>query len=198
MPGLRDVDFECVDRGLKFLDEGKPYGQVDLMAGLRIIKDGEVFWLASGQNDLPRSDFPSIKPGLQLTLSISSTLMLNDDWKFQAIEVLDSKLAFQESIANLDPFQAWMDAGEFELPLIVRSRKAGECIRPIGMNRHSMKVSDLMINLKMPQRARSTWPLICSGEEILWIPGYRLSHLAMIKPSSHHIIHLTLSRSSTS
>jgi tRNA(Ile)-lysidine synthase len=124
--------------------------------------------------------------------------MLNDDWQLHAVEVPDTKLAIQASIANLDPFQAWVDAGEIELPMIVRSRKAGDCIRPIGMNGHSMKVSDLMINLKLPKRARSTWPLLCSGEEILWIPGYRQSFRVQVKPSSHLILHLTLNRSSTS
>jgi tRNA(Ile)-lysidine synthase len=197
IPGLRDVDFECIERGLKFLDEDKPYGQVDLLAGLRIIKDGELFWLASGQNDLPVSDFPAIAPGVQLTLTISSTLLFNDDWQLQAVEVPDPKMAIQQSVANIDPFQVWVDADEIELPMIVRSRKAGESIQPFGMNGHSIKVSDLMINLKLPKRARSTWPLVCSGEEILWIPGYRLSHLVRIKPSSQIIIHLTLSRSST-
>ena len=37
LPGLHDVDFECIERGLKFLAEGKPDGQVDLIAGLCLI-----------------------------------------------------------------------------------------------------------------------------------------------------------------
>jgi tRNA(Ile)-lysidine synthase len=194
LPGLRDVDFDCIERGLGFLPEAKPYGQADLMAGLCIIKDGELFWLTSGKNALPVSDFPGINPGIQLTLDISSTLYLNNDWQLQAEEVPDPVLGFQESNANLDPFQTWVDAGEVELPMIVRCRKPGERIQPLGMNGHSMKVSDLMINLKLPKRARAAWPLVCSGADILWIPGYRLSHLARIKSGSRLIVHLTLSR----
>jgi tRNA(Ile)-lysidine synthase len=197
LPGLRDVDFDCIERGLGFLSEAKPYGQADLMAGLCLIKEDSLFWLTTGPNDLPRFDFPGIDPGIQLTLTISATLLLNNGWQLQAEEVPDSAQGFQESNANLDPFESWVDAGEIELPMIVRCRQAGERFQPLGMNGHSMKVSDLMINLKLPKRARTSWPLVCSGADILWIPGYRLSHLARIKPSSNLIVHLTLSRVST-
>lgn len=57
-----------------------------------------------------------------------------------------------------------------------------------------MKVSDLMVNLKLPKRARKTWPLVCSADHILWIPGYRVSELALVKPGSISVVHLTLSR----
>jgi tRNA(Ile)-lysidine synthase len=97
----------------------------------------------------------------------------------------------------MDPFQTWLDVSEIELPLIVRCRKPGERIRPLGMNGHSMKVSDLMINLKLPKRARSSWPLVCSGENILWIPGYRQSELGQVKLNSRLIVHLTLNQVET-
>jgi tRNA(Ile)-lysidine synthase len=192
LPGLQDVDFECIERGIGFLCDDKPYVQADLIAGLRIIKDGGLFWVAKSQADLPESDFPSVSACTELILKISSTLSLVNNWKLQTVLVPDPELAMVQSFANLDLFQAWLDAGELELPMVVRCRKAGDRIQPLGMNGHSMKVSDLMINLKLPKRARSTWPLVCSGEDILWIPGYRLSHLVRIKPNSRSIVHLAL------
>ena len=192
--GLHNVDFECIERGIGFLCDDKPYNQADLLAGLRIIKDGGLFWLATKQADLPGSDYPAVSAGKELILQISFTLFVNNSWKLQSVVVQDPELAIQQSFANLDPFQAWLDVGGLELPMVVRCRKTGERIQPLGMNGHSMKVSDLMINLKLPKRARSTWPLVCSGVDILWIPGYRLSHLVRIKPNSRSIVHLTLSK----
>ena len=58
-------------------------------------------------------------------------------------------------------------------PLIARVRKPGDQIRPMGMNGHSIKITDLMINLKLPKQARANWPLVCSGNEIVWVPGYQ-------------------------
>jgi tRNA(Ile)-lysidine synthase len=81
--------------------------------------------------------------------------------------------------------------------LIVRGRKTGERFQPVGLYGQSMKVSDLMINLKIPKRARNTWPLICSGEDIIWVPGYRVSNQVAIKPDSRKIVQLILSRDPT-
>ncbi len=192
--GLQDVDFECIERGLKFLAEARAYGKVDLAAGLCLICDGDLFWIASNEEDLPRADFPSLAPGNKLFLTIPSTLSLDGDWQLQAVFTPDSEQAIQFSAANTDPYQAWLDVETGEQPLVVRSRVSGDRIQPVGMHGHSMKVSDLMINLKVPKRARKTWPLVCSGQHILWIPGCRMSERALVKPGSRSVVHLTLSR----
>jgi tRNA(Ile)-lysidine synthetase-like protein len=197
LPGLRDVDFDCIERGLEFLSSPKLYGQADLMAGLSIVKERDIFWLVCGKDVLPLSDFPGVKLGTQYTLNISSTLYLANGWQLQSEEVPDPALAYQESKANLDPYQVWMDAGEIVFPMIVRCRKAGERFQPLGMNHHSIKVSDVMINLKIPKRVRPSWPLICSGGDILWIPGCRPSQIARITQDSRLIVHLTLSKVSS-
>ena len=192
LPGLRDVDFECIDRALRFLAQSKPSGQVDLIAGLCLFKQGDLFWLAHGMEGLPVTDFPEIKCGVQFTLDLTSSLILANGWELRTEELPNPSLAFEHSIANNDPYQAWLDAGAIKLPMIVRCRNAGERFQPLGMQGHSMKVSDLMINLKLPKRARPTWPLVCSAAEILWIPGFRQSHLAQVKPDSRMIVHLSL------
>jgi len=35
------------------------------------------------------------------------------------------------------------------------------------------KLSDFFINEKLPPRARGRWPLLCAGEKIIWVPGFR-------------------------
>ena len=193
LPGLRDVDFDCIERGIGFLCGPKSHGQVDLVAGLRIIKDGGLFWLTTWQADLPGTEFPAINLSAEFLITIPSTHSLNNNWVLQITSAPDPELAIQQSLANMDPFQAWLDVDGLKHPMVVRSRRAGERFQPLGMNGRSMKVSDLMINLKLPKRARITWPLVCSGEDILWIPGYRLSHQVRIKPNSRSIVHLALS-----
>ncbi len=194
LPGLPDVDFECVERGLKFLVERKPAGQVDLIAGLCLFREGELFWLTASRDALPLTDYPSILPGEKYSVYVPSMLSLNDGWQIQAMEASDLETAIRESTQNQDLYQAWVDANEIELPLTVRCRKAGDRIQPAGMDGHSMKISDLMINLKLPKRARKTWPLVCSGDQILWVPGCRLSQRAQVSVDSRSVVHLTLGR----
>lgn len=51
-----------------------------------------------------------------------------------------------------------------------RGRVAGDRYRPLGAP-GSAKVSDLLINLKVPAEAREARPVVLAGEEILWVPG---------------------------
>src|SRR4030042_1676165 len=95
LPGLRDVDFDCIERGLGLLTGTKRAGQIDLQAGMCIVKEGELFWLTSGQNVLPLSDFPMITPGVKSRLNIASTLMLNENWQLCSEIVPEVKLAVE-------------------------------------------------------------------------------------------------------
>jgi tRNA(Ile)-lysidine synthase len=196
-PSLRDIDFECIQRGLQFLSEGRSRGQVDLMVGLAIICERDLFWLVSSKTGLPAADFPALNRGEVLNLEVPGVLSLNGNWQIQAEEVTETRLASLQSLANTDRLQVWLDAAGLTLPLIVRSRKKGDRLQPLGMQGHSIKVSDLMINQKIPARARRAWPLVCSGDEIVWIPGCRQSRYASLIPNSQSVIHLSLVRSQT-
>ena len=159
-----------------------------------LIKEGELFWLLKDKTAYPLNDFPEVQPGVQFTLDHSSTLDLGNGWMLQAEQITNPMEGYSACRANTDPFHAWLDTKDIPLPLIVRSRMAGDRIRPFGMQGHSIKVSDLMVNFKLPKRARLTWPVVCSGQDILWIPGYRQSNLAQVKPESRLILHLFLVR----
>jgi tRNA(Ile)-lysidine synthase len=193
-PSLRDIDFECIERGLKFLNERRAHGQADLMVGLRLICEGGLFWVVPASAELPVSDFPALTHAKVLNLDANDELFLNDGWLLRAEPVADVKSALQQSVSNLDHYQAWLDVAELKLPLTVRCRKTGDHMQPIGMSGHTIKVTDLMINQKIPSRARRTWPLVCSGDDILWVPGCRQSEVAQFKPGSQSAIHLSLLR----
>jgi tRNA(Ile)-lysidine synthase len=108
--------------------------------------------------------------------------------------VTDNAQAIEQEKRNNDRFQAWLDTDKITQSLVLRTRISGDRIRPAGMNGHSIKLSDLMINQKLPLRARKGWPLVCCGDEIVWVPGYRQSGLATIDKQSTSIAHLILVR----
>ncbi|MFM7390711.1 MAG: tRNA lysidine(34) synthetase TilS [Vampirovibrionales bacterium] len=61
--------------------------------------------------------------------------------------------------------------------LVLRTRRAGDWIRPIGMNGKRTKVKDLFIHHKVPQPLRETWPLVAieGSSEVLWVPTLTMS-----------------------
>ena len=65
-------------------------------------------------------------------------------------------------------------------------------LKPLGMDGHSQKLSDFMINEGMPKRARNRWPLLCCEDEVIWVPGYRPAHRYRLKPASRRILYFAL------
>jgi tRNA(Ile)-lysidine synthetase-like protein len=54
--------------------------------------------------------------------------------------------------------------------LTVRSRRAGDRLRPFGA-RGSRKLKDVLIDSKVPEGERDRLPLLCVDDQIAWVPG---------------------------
>jgi tRNA(Ile)-lysidine synthase len=57
--------------------------------------------------------------------------------------------------------------------LIVRFWRKGDKFIPLGMS-HYRKLSDFFIDLKLNRSQKMGIPIVCKGDEIIWIVGYRL------------------------
>jgi tRNA(Ile)-lysidine synthase len=62
------------------------------------------------------------------------------------------------------------------------------------MGGHSQKLSDFMINLKVPHRARAHWPIVCSGDDIVWVAGLRPANAYKITPKTKQALKLKLTK----
>jgi hypothetical protein len=62
------------------------------------------------------------------------------------------------------------------------------------MSGHSLKLSDLMINMKVPHSARAGWPLVVCGDQVAWVPGYRLGQAFALQVTTSQVMHLSLNR----
>ena len=191
-PGLMDITFDHIERALQFVRQPPKTRQTDWMAGLRLIVEGESLWLAGWEADLPLSGGPQLSHGQVLWLRAPGMTALSGSWLLRAELVELDTDGWQRALLNSDPYQAWLDAGRLELPLLLRGRQTGDLFEPLGMNGQRVKLKDWMINQKLPQRARAGWPLVCSGAEIVWIPGFQLAHFARITPDTRQILHLSL------
>ncbi|MFZ4780612.1 MAG: tRNA lysidine(34) synthetase TilS, partial [Terrimicrobiaceae bacterium] len=59
-------------------------------------------------------------------------------------------------------------------PLMVRSRQPGDRIQPYGM-KGTKKVQDVFVDAKVPEHLRDAVPLLVCGDELVWVPGYRIA-----------------------
>ena len=68
--------------------------------------------------------------------------------------------------------EACFSLAALTLPLTVRTRLPGDVFRPAG-GTGGKKLKAFFIDVKVPQRLRDGWPLVCDEAGILWLPGLR-------------------------
>jgi len=84
--------------------------------------------------------------------------------------------------------QAAFDADMLPLPLSLRPLRAGDRVRPFGLETDK-KVKEILIDRKIPRDERWGRPVVCdSGGEILWIPGVIRSSRAPVTPKTRRTI----------
>lgn len=190
LPGLRDVGYEVVLRALEFAAQ-PDLPQIDLTGGLRLIREGNLLWLVKERAELPEYRGPQLALGERLQLTLPGDIQLQHGWMLSA-RIVPALEARQQAEHNRDVFQAWLDADLLQQPMQVRERLPGDRITPLGMGGQSIKISDLMINHKLPRRARQNWPLVVSDSEIVWAPGFCLSHHARLQAETVRAVHLRI------
>lgn len=186
----RDVDYDLVQRAIDFVSQPTATKKADLGLDLKISIEEDQINISNWNSDLPTSQWPQLVA--DFALIIPCELDLENGWILKVERPLDTELAIKDSRKNQNPYQAWVNLEDRELKLMVRRRIPGDRIQPLGMNGRSMKISDLMVNVKIPRRARAGWPLICSGDEIVWVPGFHIGHSFQITDHSQQIVKLAM------
>jgi tRNA(Ile)-lysidine synthase len=194
-PNLRDIDFNAIEHVMDFLEHPTATRQRDLLSGLRLMLDGERLWLSDWKAELPGMEWPQLPEGNIFYLPVPGMLRLPSGWVLRVEPVEDQGLAIARARGNPDAYRAWLDGDGLQFPLQVRTRKPGDRILPLGMGGHSTKLADLMVNEKIPLRARNRWPLVVSGEQIVWVPGVRMSHQFRVRDETESVIYFHLSKS---
>ncbi|MGL5318197.1 MAG: tRNA lysidine(34) synthetase TilS [Bacteroidales bacterium] len=84
---------------------------------------------------------------------------------------------------------AMLDLDRLKFPLVLRHWQRGDKMVPLGM-KGSKKISDIFTNLKyaIPQKEEA-W-LLCSGHEIVWLVGERISERFKVTEKTTHIYKL--------
>jgi tRNA(Ile)-lysidine synthase len=70
-------------------------------------------------------------------------------------------------------WQALFDYDKIGPILTLRNRHPGDWFCPTGMGGKHKKIQDYFTDEKVPRRKRDLVPLLCSGEDILWVVGMR-------------------------
>lgn len=166
-----------------------------MTGGLTLFREGRSLYLSTPGVDLPFDKWPQIPEGAEpIKVTIPGGVELSGGWRFSCESWRLPALAREQAERNEDPLQVWLDADSLPASLELRMRHSGDRFEPLGMDGHTQKLSDFLVNEKMPRRARDRWPLLCSGDTVVWVPGYRPAHPYRLTSSSRSVLYLAVAR----
>lgn len=189
-----DLTYATLDRAVATINNpGHTSFRMDLKGGLRMLREANHLYVCTPDAELPFNLWPQLIAMSAMPVSIPGHVELAGGWKFSSERWRLQLLAREQAEQNDDPFQVWLDAKNLTKPLKLRVRRQGDQFVPLGMDGHTQKLSDFFVNVKMPQRAREKWPLLCCGDEIVWVPGYRPSHAHRLTESTTSVLYFSIS-----
>ena len=175
---LRDLDFVHVEDARRVALRGETGARATLPSGLELTVGYDTLAVAIEGEAEPPPDEPLLWDDAPLAVQVPGETRppvapaeadgasawvvrvdLLDDWDLNQVS------------ANPDPWTAYLDARILDAPLLLRTRREGDRFRPQGMEGHSVKVSDYLVNRKVPHAWRDHLPLLLAGDTIVWVCG---------------------------
>jgi tRNA(Ile)-lysidine synthase len=182
---LRGVNRAHIKSMRTLCASGPVNGWCHLPGGWRLRREYDRAWVERGPG--------KAQTAFEFPLSVDSAGVRAGGLAFTS-DTMDMNGAFLAGFsARLGSGQmaALFDLKSIESGFVIRSFRAGDRIRPLGIE-GTRKVHDLFIDRKLPRERRGSWPLVAaSGGEILWIPGMARSRLALVTPATRTALRLT-------
>lgn len=190
-----DINYSTLEGAAHFIADAQQRSRFNLPGDLHLLREGLLIYVVAGDATLPIERWPQMPDdGITIPLQVPGSIMLSGGWKLSCERWNIASLAMEQAKSNDDPFQAWLDAKGISDALELRVRQDGDRFEPFGMDGHEMKISDFFINVKLPQRARDRWPLLCMGEKVVWVPGYRPAHPFRLTSSTRQALYFSMTR----
>lgn len=106
------------------------------------------------------------------------------DYIFEISSYMDEDTTeFPKDSANY----AYIDLSNIDLDLVLRTRRDGDIINPLGME-GSMKLKKYLISKSIPQHRKDELVLLCKENEVLWVAGLGLSNKIHVSNKPTHKI----------
>jgi len=187
---LRGLDFGHIDQMVTLIEGGQVNKQVTLPHRLRLTVGYDTFTISYQNETLPLPDFPALSPDDIVTVAWPGVTRLpQTGWQLR-VKFLSPAEVDQDHLTQPRRWELYSDAVVVGQPLILRTRRPGDNFCPFGLAGRRQKISDFMINQKIPADQRDLITLLVSGDQILWVCGYRAAEQTRIRPPVEQIVYV--------
>lgn len=149
----------------------------DLSSGLRAVAEYDTLRISRKDSALP-----VLAQGL---LHCPGSVDLGDAGTMQVVETTGS--------VATGPDRVSIDADAVSWPLVVDGPREGDRIRPFGLE-GTKKLSDLLVDVKVPQRLRAVTPVVRDSERVVWVAGVRLAEECRVTDATQRVVDIVWHR----
>jgi len=184
-PNIRDLGYRTVEDARIIAEDGKVGHRASLPGNIILINEYQNILLAREKFARLKGSWPQLSGSSILKLKLPGKLDIGQGWTINVTETIVTDM--NQPIRGRDPWVAFVDVGT-EDELIIRSRRKGERFQPLGLKGKSAKVSDVMINHKIPSYLRAYWPIVAITNHLVWLVGHHTDDRVRVKSSSQRIL----------
>ncbi len=184
---LRDVEFDTVERGVKFIRELNRSNHEVLCAGLSIFTGFHNRLIIAFDDDPLLDLWPQLMAGSRIPLPLNGLVQINEKW------VVCTQETSEWRHVN-DRYVCQIDIGKLTEELVINTVQPGDRFMPYGMNGKMKKLSEFWTNEGLPSRARKLWPLVSSGDQIVWVPGFRIAETVKVTNRTRNILQIEVKK----
>lgn len=123
-----------------------------------------------------------------IEINVSS---ITSDIKIPFFQFTFTQQKSTETTISKDGNMAYLDADKLTLPFSIRPWRQGDKFMPLGMNSEK-KLSDFMIDEKIPVNLKKRLPIFESDNQIFWIAGYRIDNRFKVTENTKTVLIIKL------
>jgi len=174
--GLRGISFAHIEDIIRLVREGSSGDRIYLPKGTRVIKDYSLLVITS---ERPRTIAACELDVPGEVAIVGAGVVVKASFEEDGEDFGDGKTS------------VLLDAGHMDFPLRIRPRRPGDCFFPFGFGKRK-KLQDFFVDEKVPRDERDSIPLVLTGEDILWVAGYRADDRFRVTGSTKKFLRLVI------
>lgn len=147
---------------------------------LELFRDREHWILRKKPLAMPKEESPVFK------IEVKNAILEFPLGKLQV--TIDSDLP---DLSSITPSECYLDNLKLHFPLTLRKWNQGDKFKPLGMDGFK-KISDFLIDKKIPLADKDSVWVLCSQEEIVWVLNHRLDDRFKVTQETEEVLKLEL------
>ncbi|MBW2558950.1 MAG: tRNA lysidine(34) synthetase TilS [Deltaproteobacteria bacterium] len=186
-PAGNGIGYLHVKSVVDLIEGSSPSASVDLPFNLKTRREYDELIISQGEDRSPDTSKNYSPDGgteydFSYAVEIPGSVDILETGEKMVLGVVD---ADEADIHSDNP--VFMDYNSISFPLVVRNTRDGDRIQPLGM-KGTKKISDLLIDEKIPKVGRKSISLLVDRKAVLWVPGVRLSDRVRITDVTEKIV----------